>query len=72
MLNGFVTKADGIYYYENGKPGRVGLNLIDGDYYFVDYGGKLFTNGTYFVWETNGYTIGMKYTFDANGKLILK
>ena len=72
MLNGFVTKADGIYYYQNGKPGKVGLNLIDGDYYFVDYSGKLFTNGTYFVWETNGYTIGMKYTFDANGKLILK
>ena len=72
MLNGFVTKADGIYYYDNGQPGRVGLNLIDGDYYFVDYGGKLFTNGTYFVWETNGYTIGMKYTFDECGKLILK
>ncbi|MBR5774049.1 MAG: hypothetical protein IKY44_04270, partial [Clostridia bacterium] len=71
MLDGFVTKADGIYYYENGKPGRVGLNYIDGDYYFVDFGGKLFTNGTYFVWETNGYSIGMKYKFDATGKLVL-
>ena len=72
MLDGFVTKADGIYYYQNGQPGRVGLNYIDGDYYFVDYGGKLFTNGTYFVWETNGYSIAMKYKFDELGKLILK
>ena len=72
MLDGFVTKDDGIYYYEDGKPGRVGLNYIDGYYYFVDYSGKLFTSGTYFVWETNGYTIGMKYTFDDLGRLILK
>ena len=72
MVNGFVTKADGIYYYENGKPGRVGLNYIDGYYYFVDYSGKLFTNGTYFVWETNGYSIGMSYKFDELGRLILK
>ena len=71
MLDGFVTKTDGIYYYENGKPGRVGLNYIDGYYYFVDYSGKLFTNGTYFVWETNGYSIGMKYKFDALGRVIL-
>ncbi len=72
MLNGFVTKDDGIYYYSNGKPGRVGLNYIDGYYYFVNYGGKLFTSGTYFVWETNGYSIGMRYTFDDLGRLILK
>ena len=71
MLDGFITKDDGIYYYQNGKPGRVGLNYIDGYYYFVDYGGKLFTSGTYFVWETNGYSIGMRYTFDALGRLIL-
>ena len=71
MLNGFVTKDDGIYYYQNGKPGRVGLNYIDGYYYFVDYGGKLFTNGTYFVWETNGYSVGMRYKFDSLGRLVL-
>ena len=70
MLNGFVTRDDGIYYYDTGKYGRVGLNLIDGDYYFVGYYGKLYTNGTYYVWETNGYSICMNYTFDETGKLV--
>ena len=71
MLDGFVTKADGIYYYENGAPGKVGLNLIDGYYYFVDYSGKIVTNTSYYVWATNGYTVGMTYRFDALGRVIL-
>jgi hypothetical protein len=70
MLNGFVTKDDGIYYYENGKFGKVGLNLIDGEYYFINYGGKLFTNGTYYVWKTNGLSICMNYTFDELGRVV--
>jgi len=33
MLQGFVKKTDGIYYYVNGKAGReYGLRKIDGDY----------------------------------------
>ena len=71
MLDGFVTKDDGIYYYENGKIGMVGLNYIDGYYYFVDYDGKLTTNGYYYVWAPNGYTIPMSYTFDAIGRIVL-
>ena len=70
MLNGFVTRDDGIYYYDTGKCGQLGLNLIDGDYYFIGYNGKLYTNGTYYVWETNGYSICMNYTFDETGKLV--
>ena len=71
MLDGFVTKADGIYYYENGKPGRVGLNYIDGYYYFVNYGGKLTVNKTQYIWATNGLTIEMNYKFDALGRAVL-
>ena len=71
MLNGFITKADGIYYYEMGKPGQVGLNYIDGYYYFVKYDGQLVTNQTYYVWQTNGYTIEMNYKFDAAGRVVL-
>ncbi|MDD7614824.1 MAG: hypothetical protein PUJ59_04895, partial [Clostridiaceae bacterium] len=70
MLDGFVTRDDGIYYYDTGKCGQLGLNLIDGDYYFIGYNGKLYTNGTYYVWETNGYSICMNYTFDETGKLV--
>ena len=71
MLNGFVEKEDGLYYYVNGKPGTVGLNCINGDYYFVDYSGKLVTNRTYYVWKTNGLSIKMNYTFDETGKVVL-
>ncbi|MBE6734441.1 MAG: hypothetical protein E7563_03740 [Ruminococcaceae bacterium] len=71
MLDGFVTKADGLYYYENGKPGRVGLNYIDGYYYFVDYSGKLTVNKTQYVWATNGLTIEMNYRFDELGRAVL-
>ena len=71
MLNGFVEKEDGLYYYVNGKPGTVGLNCINGDYYFVDYSGKLVTNRTYYVWKTNGLSIKINYTFDETGKVVL-
>jgi len=70
MLNGFVNKADGIYYYENGKVGRIGLNYIDGYYYFIVANGKLVTNKTYYVWETNGLLIETNYTFDEFGRIV--
>ena len=70
MLDGFVTKDDGIYYYENGKYGKLGLNYIDGYYYFIEYAGKVVTNGRHYVWETNGYSIKMNYTFDELGRVV--
>ena len=70
MLDGFVTVDGVLCYYETGKYGEVGLNYIDGDYYFIDYGGKVWTNGTFYVWDTNDLSIGMKYTFDQTGKII--
>ena len=70
MYNGFVTKDDGIYYYVQGKVGTVGLNYIDGYYYFINYSGKLVTNQQFYVWETNGLLLETTYTFDANGRII--
>ncbi len=70
MLNGFVTKDDGIYYYNNGQFGKVGLNYIDGYYYFVTATGKLVTNCSYYAWQTNGLLIEQTYTFDALGRII--
>ena len=71
MLDGFVTMEDGIYYYENGRTPSPGLIYVDGYYYFVYWGGKLITNRTFYVWETNGYSIRMNYTFDELGRVIL-
>ncbi len=71
MLDGFVEKADGIYYYENGRVGDMGLDYIDGYYYFISSNGKLIVSQTYYVWAPNGHTIKMNYKFDALGRVIL-
>ena len=71
LLDGFITRDDGIYYYENGKPGELGLTYVDGYYYFVNTNGKLVTDKTYYVWAPNGYTIEMNYKFDALGRVVL-
>ena len=71
MLDGFVTRNGKIYYYENGKPGKIGLNYIDGYYYFITDGGLVKTSGTYYVWETNGLSVGMNYTFDEYGRAVI-
>lgn len=71
ILNGFMTKADGIYYFVNGSTPAPGLIYVDGDYYYVNWGGKLVTNQTFYVSRTNGYTIPMNYTFDENGRLVV-
>ncbi len=70
MYDGFVTIDSTIYYYENGSTPKPGLIEVDGDYYFVDWGGKIITNQKFYVWEGNGYTIEMNYTFDETGKVI--
>ena len=71
MLNGFTTRDGEIYYYINGKPANVGLHYVDGYYYFVTANGLLKRNGTYYAWETNGLSVGMNYTFDEYGRVIL-
>ena len=71
MIDGFVTEDGVLKYYENGKFGKIGLHYIDGYYYFIDYGAKVIVNQSYYVWETNGYTIPMTYRFDAQGRVVL-
>ena len=70
MLDGFVTKDDGIYYYVVGKLAKAGLYYIDGYYYFVNGSGKLITNQSYYVWEANGLLVEATYIFDELGRII--
>ena len=70
MLNGFVEKEDGRYYYINGKGKELGLVKIDGHFYFVNANGKLVTNKTYYVWNTNDLMIEKEYTFNELGQII--
>ena len=70
MLNGFVTKSDGRYYYVNGKSSSVGLKYIDGYYYYVTGSGKLITNQEFYVSSTNSMLIAGIYTFNELGQII--
>jgi len=70
MLNGFETIDGTIYYYVNGNTPRPGIIEVNGDYYFVNWGGVIVTNQRFYVFEGNGYTIEMNYTFDATGKIV--
>ena len=69
-LDGFETKDGVLYYYVNGQPGTVGINFIDGYYYFVDYGGKLIVNCSYYVWEGNGILAQDTYKFNEQGRIV--
>ena len=70
MLDGFITKADGIYYYITGKIANVGLHYIDGYYYCVTSSGKLVMNQSYYVWATNDLLIEKTYIFDELGRIV--
>ena len=68
-VNGFVTKDDGIYYYEMGIKGETGVHYIDGYYYFVETDGKLVTSQRYYVWKGNDLLIRGRYTFNELGQI---
>ena len=71
MLNGFVTKADGIYYYENGNTPAPKMIFVDGFYYYVSWGGKLLANGTHYIPADGIYNeIPVMGTFNELGQLI--
>lgn len=70
MVNGFFERDGVKYYYVDGRPAPVGLNYVDGYYYFVKYDGSLICNQTYYAWETNGLSVEMNYIFDENGRII--
>ncbi len=71
MLNGFVTKDDGIYYYVNGSTPMPRILYVDGYYYYVNWGGKLVTNCTCYVPADGVYAdISMTYRFDEYGRLV--
>ena len=71
VLDGIVEIDGVLYYYKDGTSPAPGLIYLDGHYYYVYWDGKLIVNRTFYVSETNGYTIRMNYTFDETGKVVL-
>ena len=75
VLNGVV---DGVYYENSKVIWYKGLVEQDGDFYYVNDGGKVVTSIRRYVSNTNGLTFADGtpiakgyYEFDENGKMIL-
>ena len=69
MLDGLVEKADGIYYYVNGKKADAGLTKIGDDYYYVGWSGAVMT-GKVYATSTNCDLPTGTYEFGADGKIL--
>ena len=70
MLDGFVKKADGIYYYVQGKAASAGVYKVDGYFYCVqNNSGKLVVSQQYKVSDPNNVLIEGTYTFNALGQI---
>jgi len=71
MLQGVVEKADGLYYYDLGNVKSMGLIERDGEYYYVNEGGKLEIGrvwvGTY---ASNGLVDAGYREFGADGAML--
>ena len=67
-----VQEIDGQkYLYVDGKTTRRGLYKIGDDYYFTDWGGKVYTDGRYYVHTTYCDLEGQhEYSFDKDGKML--
>ena len=67
IKNGMV---DGYYYVDNVKT-YAGLIQIGDDLYYIDSRCQMVKNRSYYVSKTNGLLPAGKYSFDADGKLIM-
>lgn len=71
MLQGIVEKEDGLYYYDLGNTQYLGLILRDGEYYFVQDGGKLVIGRVWVgSYDVNGLTAKGYYEFGADGAML--
>ncbi len=71
MLNGIVEIDGKKYLYKNGTTASNGLYNINGDYYYVDWGGVLKIDGRYYVTRTHcDLPANVNYTFDKDGKML--
>jgi glucan-binding YG repeat protein len=73
LRNGFYEDNGELYYYVNGvKHTERGLFKVDGIYYYAKNGGALLRNCVEWANVTNGLLPKARYTFDENGKILLK
>lgn len=71
MLQGVVEKTDGLYYYDLGNTEYMGLIERDGEYYYVNEGGKLEIGRVYVgSYPSNGLVTKGYYEFGEDGAML--
>ena len=73
MTTGLVDENGTLYYYKNGaRTANAGLVEYNGDIYLVGDGAMVTKNITRWVSKTNGLKPAGEYTFDADGKMVVR
>jgi glucan-binding YG repeat protein len=71
MLQGVAEKEDGLYYYDLGNTQYLGLIERDGEFYYVNEGGKLETGRVWVgSYASNGLVTKGYYEFGADGAML--
>ena len=72
FLNG-IREENGVkYYYKDGVKNYAGLIELDGDYYYVRSDCSVVCGRSYYVSKTNDLMAKGTYSFDADGKMVIK
>ena len=71
-LEGIREENGTKYYYEDGVKNYAGLIEISGEYYYVKSDCSVVCNRSYYVTKSNGLMPSATYTFDADGKMVIK
>ena len=72
FLNG-IREENGVkYYYKDGVKNYAGLIQLDGDYYYVKSDCSVVCGRSYYVSKTNDLMANGTYSFDADGKMVIK
>ena len=71
-LEGIREENGTKYYYKDGVKNYAGLVKIDDEYYYVKSDCSIVCGRNYYVTKSNGHMPSATYTFDANGKMVIK
>ena len=72
FLEGIREENGTKYYYKDGVKNYAGLIEISGEYYYVKSDCSVVCDRSYYVTKSNGLMPSATYTFNADGKMVIK
>ena len=72
FLEGIREENGTKYYYKDGVKNYAGLIEISGEYYYVKSDCSVVCDRSYYVTKSNSLMPSATYTFDADGKMVIK